>query len=72
MSKSEITFDCWTCGKQHTVEFEPNDIIDAYSPELHNLPKPVGRVDLLGCLAYLVIIIAAIYWIGQGVRYALG
>ncbi len=35
------------------------------------LPKPVRqhhKVDLLGCLVYLVIIISGIYLIGQGVR----
>ncbi len=48
----------------------PCDYDDTHEGHCHATLGPIRRrrIDLLGCLVYLVIIISGIYLIGQGVR----
>ncbi len=59
--------DCFDWCPLEYAHHGPHEYTSAWSP----LPRPIRRhrkVDLLGCLVYLVVIISGIYLIGQGVR----
>ncbi len=57
------------------IELDNVVVNDREGEPLSHLPKPVRqhrRTDMLGCLVYLVSIVAGLYLIAQAVRYAIG
>ena len=65
-----------TLHVEYTLEGDGGITINAWEVERARLlPKPIRqhrRIGMLGCLVYLVSIVASLYLIGQAIRYAIG
>ena len=64
-----------TLHVKYTLEGDGGITINAWEVErARPLPRPIRqhrRIGMLGCLVYLVSIVAGLYLIAQGVRYLL-